>query len=203
MLRDRVPRSASVPTGLNPPSDGRYSRPDHRRLAQRFEGGREVAQGRRLVDDPVAGQPRRARRRARRPRSRSRCGSACRSGAGWRGVPGPCAAGASVPSGCRPNITVPISQPRSRLPRTARPRAPGRGTRAAGCAAAAPERRGRRRGHRSGVRTGTPARAAPRRGRPSSGSGSAGSRGRPPRAGPAPAPRGRGRRARRRSGSPR
>ena len=49
--RDRVTaitataRSASVPTALNTPSDGRYSRQDHRRLAQRFEGGREVAQG--------------------------------------------------------------------------------------------------------------------------------------------------------------
>ena len=77
------------------------------------EASGEVPQRRRLLDDPEAAQlGRRAPRRTRTPRSRSPRATACRCGAGSPAAPGPSAAGCSEPSGWRPNITVPISQPR-------------------------------------------------------------------------------------------
>ena len=70
------------------------------------------------------------------------------------------AAGDSAPPGARPNMTVPISTVRIPRPRAARPRPPGRGTRAAGRAVAGPSRRCRPRSP-NGCITGIPTRCSP------------------------------------------
>ena len=78
---------------------------------ERLEPRREVAKLPGFGHDPEPGKLGRARLApTRRPRSRSRCGSGCRSAGGWRAARGPSAPASPVPSGCRPNMTVPISQ---------------------------------------------------------------------------------------------
>ncbi len=83
------------------------------RRLERLEARGEVPQRGRLLDDPEAAQLGGALRDVlARPRSRSPRATACRCAAGSPAAPGPSAPGCSEPSGWRPNITVPISQPR-------------------------------------------------------------------------------------------